>query len=276
MGVYKRHTVEKYSDDDILDVKSEQATVLGAKKRRGESIKYQLHLSEEEKFKGMIWDIAFSPLPPGDIVITTTEEAKLCDKDLKLKRTLEHIMAPGGAGFLHNGQILVVCRSSDNVNLFSQNGTFRRSWQCGPSPCGLAVNSSDEVIVTDTGASLVRFYTPEGQLLRTIDPRKDNSSPYDLVWPIYVTLNAMDDVIISDCHQQKVLVFDENGQYKSRFSLVTQGGNKVRKYLYYHSKSNMSAKFYSSHILLIFKGLFRSNSQIKKFADVLNSPIKKK
>ena len=134
-------------------------------------------------------------------------------------------MSPGGAAFLRTGEILVVCRCSDNVNVFTANGTFKRSFNCGPSPCGVTVNSSDEIIVTDTGAKLVRFYSPEGKLLRTIE---SSGTDYGLKWPIYVTTNAMDDVIVSDCHLQKVLVFDENGLFKTYFQLRTQGGNQVR------------------------------------------------
>ena len=225
MGVYKRHNVVQLTKEEIEEENSQTAkTLLGAKRRRGECIKYQLHLEKEEKFKGMIFDIAFSR--SGDVVVTCTEEAVLCDSNLKRKRTLEKVMSPGGAAFLRTGEILVVCRCSDNVNVFTAHGTFKRSFNCGPSPCGVTVNSSDEIIVTDTGAKLVRFYSPEGKLLRTIE---SSGSDYGLKWPLYVTTNAMDDVIVSDCHLQKVLVFDENGLFKTYFQLRTQGGNQVRE-----------------------------------------------
>ena len=223
-GVFKRHNVAQLTKEEIEEENAQTPqTLLGAKRRRGECIKYQLHLQKEEKFKGMIFDIAFART--GDIVVTCTEEVVLCDSNLKRKRMLEKVMSPGGAAFLHSGEILVVCRCSDNVNMFTANGLFKRSFHCGPSPCGITVNSSDEIIVTDTGAKLVRFYSPEGMLLRTIEATGSN---YGLKWPLYVTTNAMDDVIVSDCHQQKVLVFDENGLFKSHFQLRTQGGNQVR------------------------------------------------
>ena len=224
MGVYKRHSVAQLTKEEIEEENAQTAkTLLGAKKRRGECIKYQLHLEKEEKFKGMVFDLAFSRT--GDVIVACTEEAVLCDSNLKRKRTLEKVMSPGGVATLRTGEILVVCRCSDNVNVFTASGVFKRSFHCGPSPCGVTVNSSDEIIVTDTGAKLVRFYSPEGKLLRTIE---SSGSDYALKWPIYATTNAMDDVIVSDCHQQKVLVFDENGVFKSRYHLRTQGGNQVR------------------------------------------------
>ncbi len=223
-GVYKRHTaspgikVEAESDENGHLAKP----LLGAKKRRGEVIKYQLHLQKEEKFKGMIFDVALGA--SGDIVVTCTEEAVLCDSFLKRKRTLEKVMSPGGAAFLRTGEILVVCRCSDNVNMFTANGMYKRSFNCGPSPCGITVNNLDEIIITDTGAKLVRFYARDGSLIRTIEP---TGPSYLLRWPIYATTNSQDDVIVSDCHQQKVLVFDESGGFKSHFQLRTQGGNQV-------------------------------------------------
>jgi hypothetical protein len=204
-------------------VKSEAPQlVFGAKRKRGEQQKYRIQLLHEARLKGMIWDMAFCP--DGHILVALTQGIILCDGELNKIKQLETVVLPGGIGFLHDGTIVIVCRHFDTVNFFSSEGKFLRSFPAGHSPQGLAINSKEELIVSDNGEKEVRIYDKDGQVLRTI---AHSGSYYTMKWPLYVAVTRHDDIIISDCHAQKVFVFNVSCEFRGEFPLRTSLGNQV-------------------------------------------------
>ena len=65
-----------------------------------------------------------------------------------------------------------------------------------------------------------------GKLLATIPPSGAN---YSIRWPLYPTFNDKQQLLISDCHNQNVLVFNNENEYVKTFPLKTFGGNFVLK-----------------------------------------------
>lgn len=57
----------------------------------------------------------------------------------------------------------------------------------------------------------------------------DHGKDYELKWPLYVSINSTQHILVSDSHLQQVLVFDPSLRYKGEFPLKTFGGNQVIK-----------------------------------------------
>ena len=193
-------------------------TLLGVKRKRGEQQKYHLKLEAEEKFSAMIWDMAFTK--DGQIVITTSNGAYISDSKLEKIDKLENVILGGGITMTSDGKIIILCRFMDAVNVFTADGSFLKSFNAGFSPQCVLANEKDELLVSDTGKKEIRVYSTAGKLLRTIGTTGDD---YQFKWPLYMTLAQNNDVIVSDCHSQKVLVFDKDSKYKYEFP--------VKKYL---------------------------------------------
>ena len=199
-----------------------QQAVFGVRKRKNDLERYTIQFLREQKFQGMIWDIGFTDT--GDVIVTGSEGAMLCDQELNIKRRFDNIILPGAVAFLSDGRTLIVDRSSDTVNVYRKNGAFLRSFHAGKCPMGVDVNSKDEIIVSDTGDKCVRKFDILGHLLLTIPT---NGDCYTMKWPLYLALLSNDDIIVSDVHLQKVLHFSTEGVLKKTFPLKTQGGSYV-------------------------------------------------
>ncbi|ELT91063.1 hypothetical protein CAPTEDRAFT_225358 [Capitella teleta] len=196
--------------------------ILGQKKGRAGYNKYKIKQICEKKFEGMIWNLEFSPA--GDVVICSGEGILLCDLELNIKVTLDNIRLAGGVAFLSDHRLVALCRFADTVNIFTSSGAFIRSFPAGTSPMNVSVNSMDEIIVTDIGAKCLRMFRSDGTPIRVIPQEGTN---YQMKWPLYLSVMTDDSIIVSDCHQQKVLVFDFKGRFVRHFSLKTCAGNEV-------------------------------------------------
>ena len=192
------------------------------KKKKSDFTKYTLSLVKEHRFQGMIWDVAFTE--DGHIVVTCSEGAMLCDKDLKVKKRFENMFLPGAIDFFSDGRILIVDRSSDTVNVYRKNATFIRSFLAGKCPMGMVVTENDEVLVSDTGDKCVRKFDMLGRHLMTIPSKGEN---YAIQWPLYLSRTCDNDIVVSDVHQQKVLTFSKDGTFQKLLSLKTQPGSSV-------------------------------------------------
>ena len=207
------------------DIKPEiNNPVLGLRRRRGEQNKYRIKQSYEKNFGSMIWDLAFVP-GTTDIVVATFHGVFLCDTiTLAEKQKLEKVVQGGGIGFLSSGEIVVLCRSTDMVHVYHQDGTWVRSFYAGNCPMCVTVNTRDNIIVTDTGTKSLRKYTSMGKLIREIPSQGED---YQLKWPLYVDTLERNQILVTDCHMEGMYVFDFKGRFLRCFPLKTFGGNEV-------------------------------------------------
>jgi hypothetical protein len=196
--------------------------IIGTRKGKGPQNKYKVKLLREKKFEGMIWNLELSPA--GDVVVCAGDGIHLCDAELNVKMTLESIRLAGGVAFLSDHRIVALCRFADTVNLFTASGAFIRSFAAGTSPMNVSVNSMDEIIVTDIGAKCVRMFKHDGTPIRVI---AQEGAKYAMKWPLYLCVLTDDSIVVSDCHQQKVLLFDFKGRFVRYVSLRTVAGNEV-------------------------------------------------
>lgn len=197
--------------------------ILGLKRRGGKLPHYHLRLDAAHKFNYMIWDIAF--LPPDSIVLSTTNGVFICDADtLKERMQLAEVPLGGGISFLADGQIVIVDRNGDRINMYTREGEYVRSFPAGESPTNVAVNSKDEIIVTDIGEKCVRMFHADGTQIRVIETV---GTGYQFRWPLYLNVVDQDKFIVADAHLQVIMMFDYKGRYIRNLPLRTICGNEV-------------------------------------------------
>ena len=200
------------------------SVILGTKKafRGSGKPKYFLRATQEEKFKGMIWDVAFSP--NGDIVVSSAEGLFICSVDLRVKQKLDTVVLAGGVSFMSDGRIVAICRNKDTVNIFTSDGEFLSSFPIGQSPMAVCVDKEDRLLVCDPGAKCVYICDDTGAIDMTIGP----SGPgFNLRWPLYVNCHSDCGFLVADCHSQTVLLFTKDGKFLRDIKLATVGSNEV-------------------------------------------------
>ena len=186
--------------------------------------KYAIKKACEHKFASMVFDVAFAP--GGALLISSDDGVYMCAADFSSLTKLDNVLMGGGIGFLSDGKMVVICRNQDTVNLFMAGGTFLRSFVAGHSPMAVAVNSRDEIIVTDVGPKHVYIYAEDGTLRQTL-PMAGNKDSCELKWPQYVAVNSADNIFVTDTHLQKVVQFDSMGWHMHSVSLNTFGMNEL-------------------------------------------------
>lgn len=185
--------------------------------------KYSLQRVAEERFSGIIFDVAISP--GGDVFVSCCEGIFICGRDLKRKTKLTQIILPGGIAFMPDERIVVICRNQDTVNFFSKDGIFIKSFRAGFSPMGLVVNSNSELYVSDPGKKVVHVFNTKGE---KVDEVGERSTQHRFQWPMYMTkLPDTDHLVVCDCHAQTVLQFDGARQWHSCFKLKTSSTSEV-------------------------------------------------
>ena len=216
-------TIDDDDDDDIKPVCGD--LILGLRRRRGEQNKYRIKQLSNKSFGTMIWDLAFIPNSQ-NLVVSTASGAFICDiEHLDEKCRLEHIVFGGGISFLSNGNIVIVCRNSDTVHIFSPAGEHIRSFPAGVCPMCVAVNSKDEIITTDTSEKNICIFSAHGTLIHKI---KTTGPRYELKWPLYIDVTTdQNSIVVSDLIKQEIMVFDTRGCYTGSLPLKTFGGNEV-------------------------------------------------
>ena len=211
-------------DEDRASMTSNQgnSTIVGVRRGRGRASKYAMKLIAEERFCSMIWDVSISP--EGDVYVSSGEGLFKCNTELDRLAKLDKIVLPGGVGFLSDGQLVALCRSSDTISFFSQDGVFIRSFSAGSCPMSLVVGQHDEIVVSDVGQKCVHFFDKNGKELSRLPTA---GKCYSLQWPLYLSDLGNDLFAVCDCHGQKVHKFNRNGKHMSTYKLKTQAGNMV-------------------------------------------------
>ena len=114
----------------------------------------------------------------GEVFITTLEGHILAAYSNKNKRVFTSLPKGDLQGICCNsrGEILTVDRASNQVLIFSQDGTLVRQFGRkgdGPNelnaPRGICVDDSDNILVADTGNKRISIFTAEGIPIRQVD-----------------------------------------------------------------------------------------------------------
>ena len=189
--------------------------------------KYSIQKVCEHKFATMVFDLAFAP--GGALLISCDDGVYMCAADFSSITKLENVLMGGGIAFLSDGKFAVVCRNQDTVNLFMSGGTFLRSFVAGHCPLAIAVNSQDEIVVTDVGPKCIYVYGENGTRRQTLPLDNSDGGCCKLKWPQYVAVDTSDNIFVTDTHLQKVVQFDATGRHMNSVSLCTSEVNTLLK-----------------------------------------------
>jgi DNA-binding beta-propeller fold protein YncE len=143
------------------------------------------------------------------------------------------LSAPIGIGVGRNGRLYVVDSAAGTVEVFSTVGSFLYKFNAivdGKdkvlrSPTHLALDSNDNVWVTDRRLKSLYVFDPNGKFLRKVVPNNDPA----FIWaPLGVTVDATGSVYVTDvlgATLQRVLVLDNKSAIKSVFGKAGQVTN---------------------------------------------------
>ncbi|CAH1774112.1 unnamed protein product [Owenia fusiformis] len=125
--------------------------------------------------------------------------------------------------FVNEHIAMTCCAMKDGINecvkIYNTRGHLLKSFgQNLIHPRGLAVNSHNQFVVTDSESRNVYIYDADGCLLHSID-HIDYNDEKVFQHPLYVAINNSNyDIIVSDCTAGCVKVFDCDGRYRFTYN----------------------------------------------------------
>ena len=82
-------------------------------------------------------------------------------------------------------------------------------------PWGVAVNSHDEIAVSEYGNGRISLFSSDGTYLRSFGKRGHNNGEFS--FPCGIIFEKNHNILVSDCHNPRVQVFDRNGNFLRKF-----------------------------------------------------------
>ena len=135
---------------------------------------------------------------------------------------------PRGIAFHNNGNIFVADKGNHRIQIFSGEGEYVGSFGGKGSldrhlifPWSLSVDSAGNIIVVDVGNNLIKIFSPDGKLLKKIDRQGSFTDPIHCV-------QCDRYLIVSDCKEHRIKVFDRNGNFQYKFGKQGGGDGEFR------------------------------------------------
>lgn len=126
-------------------------------------------------------------------------------------------------------QVYVFTRSTPPVQVYKSTGEFVRSW--GDDTIGkahhLKIDHTGNVWVADIGLHVIRQFTPEGKVLRTIGiPGEKGQDERRLNMPTDMAVTKAGEVFVSDGYgNNRVVHFDAQGKFVKEWGQLGVGPN---------------------------------------------------
>lgn len=119
----------------------------------------------------------------------------------------EEIGAMSAVAIGKHDEIYVLHRGPKPLMAFDKKGKFIRSWGEGlfEVPHGLRVASDGTIYTTDNKNNLIRQFSPDGQLLRTLDARF--KAPDDLVF------TSTGEIVVADAGNARIVRLSPEGKF---------------------------------------------------------------
>lgn len=177
-----------------------------------------------------------------DIVLVDdiNKKIKIFSMGGKLQRELHptdegcRLVDPWDVAVLHKsgGNLAITDRGARDVKIFTESGEFVFSFgRHLSSPWGIATNSVGHILVTDITHRKVFVHDENGTLLSSI-PSETTATADNMTCllrcPEYVTVNANDDVIVSDFEQHSVTIYDKFGRLMTRYGDRNETPRKLK------------------------------------------------
>ena len=173
-------------------------------------------------------------LPDGNILVCDRDNHRLQVFDKVgsfVKIIVSGTLKPRRLSVISEGHIAVTDSSDSTVKVFDQKDEciiiWGKKWYKSifKSPCGIAINSKQQPIVSDMERHSVTVYDEEGKKIRQL--QCDGSSKTDFHSPSYVAVDCNDRIIVADNWSQSVKVFSSKGKYLFQFN-KTDDDNRLK------------------------------------------------
>ena len=125
---------------------------------------------------------------------------------------------PTGLTFNTEGDLYVVDRGNNRVQIFSPKGSYISSWGkegteegefC--NPWGISIDKQGNIYVADWGNNRVQIFDYKGQYISTLGTSGDANQR--LSHPAHVAVDKDGDIYISDWGNKRVQIFDCDGNF---------------------------------------------------------------
>ena len=129
---------------------------------------------------------------------------------------------PNGVLCDNMGRVFVTSRIDNKILVFGQNGEYISSFHNGNllrKPRGISFDSDRNLIVCDSGNKCVRFFSPDGNIFKTIGAGRLRM-PFDCVC-------HKDKVLVSDREAHLIKVYNGNGNFLYEFGTHGTGDGEL-------------------------------------------------
>ena len=129
---------------------------------------------------------------------------------------------PNGLLCDNMGRIFVISRYDNKILVFGQNGEYISSFHNGNSlrePRGISFDADRNLIVCDSGNKCVRFFSPDGNIFKTIGAGRLHM-PADCVY-------HKGKVFVSDREAHLIKVYNNNGRFLYEFGTCGTGDGEL-------------------------------------------------
>ena len=129
---------------------------------------------------------------------------------------------PNGVLCDNMGRVFVTSRIDNKILVFGQNGEYISSFHNGNllrKPRGISFDADRNLIVCDSGNKCVRFFSPDGNIFKTIGAGRLRM-PFDCVC-------HKDKVLVSDREAHLIKVYNGNGNFLYEFGTHGTGDGEL-------------------------------------------------
>ncbi len=186
-------------------------------------------------------DIKF--LPDGRSVIADRDNERLCvysPSGQCMRVIASGKVTPRRLAVTKDGHIAVTDSRENVIKIFDVNGHQISSWgkklfkNLFKSPCGIAVMSNGNFVVSDLERHTVGIYTSDGRFLSYLgyapsDTPQKKTAQAEFHSPFYLHVDKKDNIIISDSWNYSVKIYTPTGKLSTQLGKVGED-EKILKY----------------------------------------------
>ena len=133
----------------------------------------------------------------------------------------EEKLQPLGVCIAADGDIAVTDCQEKRIKKYTTSGIFSGEFGKGQFgwPYGIATTSKGQFVVTDAFNDIISIHQPDGKRMKTFGCSGQQNDQFKN--PYHVTVDMYDNIIVSDCGNNCVKIFNLNGQFLYKTSNLT-------------------------------------------------------
>lgn len=129
---------------------------------------------------------------------------------------------------LKNGNYVITDRDAKKVSVYSADGNFLETLKIEiGEPAGIAVLSNGDLVISDLHHKDVCVFSPHRKMFPLKSLKTENGNR-TFKWPLYVAVNSMDEIIVSDNELHCVKIFDKKGKLRTQHGRYGEDGENLR------------------------------------------------